>query len=242
MWKWRPGAGGCWSYGSLVLLAIKRGCVLFCCWAETEINYAFIAPSETMSYCWQVTEGSIITHISMWQGEMSTRERTVRQWGIQLQKIRKIYPQCNTFLPVSQAFPFKSLLNTVCRVSILQRITKVLTVYWGKWVCVPSFMPIPPIAVEAFYSKPHEWSKSQGIIKLTRIHHLDTINIWTKLCANPSSRSRNIHLYNWKPAGGATGKVRGTPKRPRVSVWNFKAIHPIAVGIFQSGPKRWTNR
>lgn len=54
MLKWRPWLGGCWSYGLLVLLAIKRGGVPFCCWAGTEINNAFIAFSKTMSYCWQL--------------------------------------------------------------------------------------------------------------------------------------------------------------------------------------------
>lgn len=108
MEKWGPGVGGRWSYGSLVLLAIETGGVLFCCWAGTEIIYAFIAPSKTMSYCWLVTEGSIITHISMWPADRET-ERAV---------CIKALRWCITFSLGFSYFPFKSLKNRTIRANL----------------------------------------------------------------------------------------------------------------------------
>ncbi len=79
---------------------------------------------------------------------------------------------------------------------------------------------------------------------------------------NSSSGGREcLHQIWWKsiqqftqnhkcqPHYGATGKVRQSPKsigfvlwEPWVSVQNVMTIHVIVVGIFQSGPKWWTNR
>ncbi len=93
--------------------------------------------------------------------------------------------------------------------------------------------------------------KSQWLTKVRGTHHLGTMNVCTKLCANPSIRCWDISQDKWKlrPAGGARGKVRVSPVSVGFILWgpwtsarNFMAIHPVDVKIFQSGPKWLTDK
>ncbi len=66
---------------------------------------------------------------------------------------------------------------------------------------------------------------------------------------NPTVFEYFIKKQKWQPHGGDRGKVRGSPKSVDFILWaswmsalNLTAIHPVVVEIFQSGPKRRTNR
>lgn len=56
------------------------------------------------------------------------------------------------------------------------------------------------------------------------------MRVWTKWDANPPDTCRDISLRNsTQPAGGADGKVRGSPKPAGFIHWGTMAVHHLSV-------------
>lgn len=93
-------------------------------------------------------------------------------------------------------------------------------------VCQSEQLWLRGMSLQIFRHKPildklYKKQKSQGSTKVFRIHPLATINVGTKFCANLFCRCWDISQDEWKlwPAGGATRKVRGSPKSLEFSLW-----------------------
>lgn len=81
------------------------------------------------------------------------------------------------------------------------------------------------------------YRKSQGVIRVIRVHHLGTIIVMNAI---PSSRCWDISEDKWRywTTGGAIEKVRGSPQwyafhfwGPLMSVQKFVVTHPIVFEI-----------
>ncbi len=106
-----------------------------------------------------------------------------------------------------------------------------------------------PSNVETFHPKPKMslWRKSQGLTKVTRVHHPGTMNVMNAI---PSIGCWDISQDKWKlwPASVAIEEVRKSPKLSEFLLWgpwifeqNFVVTHPVIFVIFHLKTKMPTS-